>query len=168
MNEQIMQALMSLRDIHEPAQPSFWPMPPGWWILAICILCALVCLVWYWRTRVLADRPYRAVRSAANDLQTRFQSRNVGELEYVSAANRLFKYVLTNIEDAPGARKADGALWLNMLAERFNEQAFVTGAGRCLGTVRYTPVAYFDTELNELVEQTLCCVRPRKSARVKP
>lgn len=168
MNEQIMQALTSLRDIHEPPQPSFWPMPIGWWILAICVVVTLGCLAWYWYTRSLADRPYREVRKSAMELRQHFESRRVGEVEYVSAINRLFKYVLINVEDTPGARKADGAIWLNMLAERFSEQAFVSGAGQCLGTVRYTPIKYFDSQLNELVDRTLCSVRQRKSRSEKP
>ena len=39
----------SLRDIHLPAEPSWWPPAPGWWLLAVIVLAVLVVAVWTWR-----------------------------------------------------------------------------------------------------------------------
>ncbi|MEO8809257.1 MAG: DUF4381 domain-containing protein [Rhodanobacter sp.] len=39
----------NLRDIHLPADPSWWPPAPGWWLLAIVLLMLLVVVVRRWR-----------------------------------------------------------------------------------------------------------------------
>lgn len=47
-----------LRDIHLPAEPSWWPPAPGWWVLAGLLLVALLAGVWLWRRhrRALGQR----------------------------------------------------------------------------------------------------------------
>lgn len=40
-----------LRDIHLPAEPSWWPPAPGWWLLGVFALLALVAFAWLWRRR---------------------------------------------------------------------------------------------------------------------
>ena len=36
---------LQLRDIHLPAEPSWWPPAPGWWLLAILLMAR----VWWAR-----------------------------------------------------------------------------------------------------------------------
>lgn len=159
MNEQIRQALSQLRDIHEPAIPPFWPIPIGWWILAVCLTAVIACLIWWWRNRRANDRPYRSIRGTASQLRDLYRNAQLAEREYADAANRLYKHLLVDVESVPGSVQADGLLWLNMLADRFSDDAFVYGAGKCLGTVRYQSVSFFDAQLDELVARTLCDVR---------
>lgn len=167
MNEQIGQALAQLRDIHEPAIPPFWPIPFGWWILAVSIIGVIACLIWWWRSRNAIDRPYRSIRGIATELRDLYQQGQLTDHEYADAANRLYKHLLVDIESVPGSVQADGLPWLNMLADRFDDDAFVYGAGKCLGTVRYRPVSFFDKQLDELVVRTLCAAK-RPSRRMIP
>ncbi len=161
MNEQINQALAQLRDVHEPAAPMFWPIPLGWWLLGICVIAAIACFIWWQCRRRIEDRPYRAIRRTANQLQLQFNQHLISTSDYVLAVNRLYKHLLIS-ESIPGSHHADGMPWLTMLAERFNDDAFVTAAGKCLGTIRYTPVEFFDNELETLVSRTLCRVKRLK------
>jgi HAMP domain-containing protein len=46
---------LKLRDIHLPAEPSWWPPAPGWWVLALVLLLALALLT----RRVLRRRRER-------------------------------------------------------------------------------------------------------------
>jgi hypothetical protein len=39
----------SLRDIHLPAEPSWWPPAPGWWLLAVLVLLVAAVAAWLWR-----------------------------------------------------------------------------------------------------------------------
>ena len=159
MDEQLAQALAQLRDIHEPAAPPFWPIPLGWWLLAICVVVAFSSLIWWLRARRIADRPYRVIRETAAQLQQLRFENQVTEHAYVAAINRLYKHLLVDVEAIPGAIRADGVRWLIMLATRFGNDSFVSGPGKMLGTIRYTPVSFFDDQLVGLVEKTLCVVR---------
>ena len=162
MNEQIAAALGQLRDIHEPAVPGFWPLPIGWWVLAVCIVIGIAALVIWLRRRHLQFKPYRELRKTATELQDRYNTNQLSPLEYVSLTNRLFKYLMVKIEGVPGAAQADGSVWLRMLAQRFQNVAFVHGAGVSLGRVRYAPDPFIHEDLNLLVESTLCKVKPIK------
>ncbi|CAM5584234.1 hypothetical protein RLIN73S_01350 [Rhodanobacter lindaniclasticus] len=50
-----------LRDIHLPAEPSWWPPAPGWWLLGVLALLALAGLAWLWRRRHRARQRERRI-----------------------------------------------------------------------------------------------------------
>lgn len=39
----------NLRDIHLPAELSWWPPAPGWWLLAALVLVLIAVVGWAWR-----------------------------------------------------------------------------------------------------------------------
>lgn len=44
--------LAQLRSLHQPPDPSAWPLAPGWWLLALLVLLAGLGLIWlirWWR-----------------------------------------------------------------------------------------------------------------------
>lgn len=59
-------SLAQLRDIHLPAEPTWWPPAPGWWLLALLVLGLLACLGWR-ILQILRSRRYR--RIAERELQ---------------------------------------------------------------------------------------------------
>lgn len=54
-----------LRDIHLPPNPSWWPLAPGWWGVALVLLAVVAFLLWRWRMhrqrRVLERRMLQEV-----------------------------------------------------------------------------------------------------------
>ena len=167
MNEQMAQALAALRDIHEPLTPSFWPIPIGWWLLAICLIFGFVLVVIWLKKRRYGDRPYREIRHVAEKLQDKLNNGLLTPVQYANDVNRLFKHLLVNVESVPGAAQSRGMAWQLLLAQRFEDDGFVTGPGLTLGTARYMRVPYTHEDLTGLVDKTLCKVR-RNTVRAEP
>lgn len=49
----------SLRDIHLPPEPSWWPPALGWWVLAGLLLLAGLTAIWQWRKHRRALHQHR-------------------------------------------------------------------------------------------------------------
>ena len=160
MDEALAAALQQMRDIHEPAAPSWWPPALAWWVVGIVALAVLVLLVWYtWRFQ-LAHRPYQLIRRSAKKIINDYAIHRFSDQMFANKINVLYKHLLINVERRSEAVPAFGTVWQEMLQDRFDEPDFVLGAGRSLGTIRFTPVPYCDPDLKGLVERTLCVVRP--------
>ena len=152
-----------LRDIHEPAVPGFWPLAVSWWILfilSVILLSALI--VWYVRRRKRYV-PYKRIRNLARQLTHQRDNGVIDGLMYASGVNLLFKELLLDVEKRTESTIAFGVAWQNLLAQRFNNDAFVSGAGQCLGTVRFKGENFSDEGLSGLVQQTLLRAKPTKT-----
>ncbi len=154
------EVLDRLRDIHEPALPGLWPVPVGWWGVAILLLAILVFGMWLLFHELNRRRPYARIRETAKQLNHRRNTGSISALEYATSINLLFKDLVVIIEGQEEATQLYGSRWLDFLAERFNNRAFVEGAGRCLGSKRYIEEKFSDAGLQELVKNTLLRASP--------
>ena len=157
--------LQQLRDIHEPALPGWWPMAYGWWILLVVVACTLIFLGWlYWRhSRRL--KPYRYIRSQALALVDAYESKELNDIQFQDHVNELFKRLLIRVEHHPHLYPVHGIRWLEELQIRFNETAFVQGAGQSLGDARFMRAQIHSPEFVHLVKKTLGTVEPPKRKR---
>ena len=156
--------LQQLRDIHEPVAPYWFAPTPAWWVvacLAAVLLMVLVRVLWQ-RKRLY--QPYWTIRRAARKENNSFLIKHLTDQEYTNNINILYKYLLITVEGRREAVPAFGSVWQEMLQDRFDEPDFVTGAGRDLGTIRFMRVKHYDGRLSDLVQRTLCVVRPPKKA----
>ncbi|HMM67232.1 MAG TPA: DUF4381 domain-containing protein [Dokdonella sp.] len=119
----------SLRDIHLPADPSWWPPAPGWWLLALVatglLLFAARVLLRRWRKRrwrrlVLAELERIAEQQASTPDSVRLAA-DVSQL--LRRASRLV--------DA-GAASLRGEAWVTFLDSVLAGEDFSRGVGRCL------------------------------------
>lgn len=119
----------SLRDIHLPAEPSWWPPAPGWWLLAL-VATAVVALATRillrhrkerrWRRRVIAELDGIARRQAAAPDAVRL----AGEIsQLLRRASRLVD---------PAAASLRGESWLVFLDSVLGGEDFSRGVGRSL------------------------------------
>ena len=154
--------IQQLRDIHEPAAPGFWPLSISWWVLFSVVFVLLICsVVWIvWRNHRLA--PYKRIRNMARDLTQQREAGVIDALSYASGINLIFKELLVDIESRTESTTAFGTTWQDLLADRFNEQAFISGPGACLGNARFVGSSFSDDGLPELVHNTLLRVKPSK------
>ena len=157
--------LQQLRDIHEPALPGWWPMAYGWWILLVVIACTLILLGWFYWRHSRQMKPYRYIRSQAHALVDAYESKKLNDLEFQDHVNELFKRLLIRVEKQAYLYPVHGIRWLEELQLRFNEPAFVQGAGQSLGDARFMRAQIHSPEFVHLVKKTLGTVEPPKRKR---
>ncbi len=149
------EVLDQLRDIHEPAAPGLWPIPVGWWGVAVLSFAILMFGSWVLLQERRRRQPYIRIRKSVRQLNDQRNAGSLDSLEYAMSVNLLFKELVVKIEGHEEATQLYGSRWLDFLAERFNNRAFVDGPGRCLGSNRYMEEAFSDAGLQDLVKTTL-------------
>ena len=118
-----------LRDIHLPADPSWWPPAPGWWILATLIIGLALWFGFWLRRRSRRRRWQRQIMSEldriADDAVLRSDTpRLIAELsQLLRRAGRLIR------ADAASLR---GKAWLEFLDSMLGTEEFSRGPGRAL------------------------------------
>ncbi len=97
-----------LRDIHVPADPSWWPPAPGWWLLAVLLLAMLFAVALVWR---YARRRLRARRLVWRELEAcRLRhARDADDVRLATGLHELLRRV-ARLHD-PAAVRQQGAAW---------------------------------------------------------
>lgn len=153
-----------LRDIHLPADPSWWPPAPGWWLLAAIVIALLAWLIAVghqriqrrrWRRQILAEFDRIAVDANVREDHPRL----LGELsQLLRRSGRLVDTA------APSLR---GETWLAFLDAQLGGEEFSQGVGRVLLDGPYQRQACVDTDaLLLLIRRWLSRVLEKRSAHV--
>jgi len=103
-------SLSGLRDIHLPAEPSWWPPAPGWWIVVILLILSFWVIhkiVTNWRTR---NQPYRALLA-----HTRALRQKDCDIHSVGEISELLRRVAVMRFGRQRVAKLHGEEWLNFL-----------------------------------------------------
>lgn len=67
-------ALSEMADIHLPAEPGFWPLAPGWWVLAALLLALLIYGAYRLQKRLQLHRRYRSALRELDKCLTTLQT----------------------------------------------------------------------------------------------
>jgi len=149
--------LNNLADIHLPDPVSLWPPAPGWWVLAVLLLAALVYAGFryaaYWRRQRRLksalrelDRAYSAYQKAAAG------NSNAAGLAYLQDCNNVLKRVALLHHPAAKVARLHGRDWLAFLDAEGETEEFTSGAGRILADGGYRPT--FEGDVPAI--QSLC------------
>jgi hypothetical protein len=103
----------SLRDIHLPAAPSWWPPAPGWWLLAAIVLLLGVMTAWAWRRHRRAQRRRKQVLDELEQLVCRHHG-DGSPAALLQGLHQLLRRVARQ-HDADAIRQRGGA-WRETLA----------------------------------------------------
>ena len=132
-----------LRDIHVPADPSWWPPAPGWWLLAAIVIALLAWAILrlrrsmrrrQWRQRVIAELDRIATDASLREDPPRL----LGELsQLLRRSARLLDVA------APSLRGTD---WLAFLDQQIGGDEFSRGSGRVLLDGPYQRQASVDAD----------------------
>lgn len=121
--------LPPLHDIHLPAQPSWWPPAPLWWVLGVVLLVSLALAVLRLR-RALQRWRWRRLWLHELDVIARHHAQH-GELARTAAAVSQLLRRATLVIDA-NAAALSGERWLAFLARQPGGAVFAGSVGRTL------------------------------------
>jgi hypothetical protein len=105
---------LPLRDIHLPPPVPWWPLAPGWWVLAGSVLVAIVLAWWAWR-RHAGRRLRRAALAEIDAIEARFTGD--GESHACACALSRLAHRMTLAARGPRAAAATGANWVATLED---------------------------------------------------
>lgn len=132
--------LAELHDIHLPPPVDAWPPAPGWWILAIVIVAALVALV-LWMFRRWRANQYR--REALKELANlrRAYDQYADEAAWLLDYEALLKRVALTRYPRAEVASLTGEAWVAFLDNTIGSHEFSMGPGQVLIDGHYRPAS---------------------------
>lgn len=131
---------LELRDIHLPAPVSWWPLAPGWWLLLVALLLAVLGLV-LWRRGAPTRRLRRAALAELGAIEVAYAT--AGDGHACAAALSRLLHRLAMLTHGPGASEIDyAALATTLVALRAGPPP--APLARVLAAAPYSPRAARD------------------------
>ncbi len=165
-------SLKHLHDIVSAPHVSWWPLAPGWYLLAATLFLALLWLVSFWRCYRRRNAYRRAALAQLDHLELQLH-----DLEQRQATLRELPELVkrTALAAWPRAEVAglSGELWLVWLDNSWQRQRFTEGPGRLLPQLSYAAAEHLsalpEAEVAELVAMIRAWIllhqRPKRAAR---
>lgn len=104
--------LSGLRDLHLLAQPNWWPLAYGWWVIIafVCIIILLAVLFWvHWRHKP----DIYAIRKL-----TKISQKESDDLLYVKKISQLLRRVAIAADGRAAVAQLSDTKWQRFLQER--------------------------------------------------
>ena len=159
-------ASLELRDIHAAPLPSFWPPAPGWWLLAVLLLAALVVLgIWLlrrYRRHRLQQQILGEIGQLGDCYSTDYYSSEKAS-EFVTGLSTLLRRVALQRYPREQVASLTGAAWLQFLDETGGKGEFEHGIGQLLERGAYAPQAG-DLPAGELLALARCWAKQKLKA----
>ncbi len=121
-------AELPLRDIHLPAEPGFWPLAPGWWLL-LALGAGLLLWAWLrWRQAQKRKARQQAVLNVLDSATSAYRQSGDAHRLAQDLSELLRRYVRHVVRD-PQATTLQGRAWAGYLAgllpEKTDKSAFL-------------------------------------------
>lgn len=129
---------LPLHDIHLPAPINWWPLAPGWWILAGLVLLIPIFIWGFSRFR----QRRKLQRLALLQLE---KITELPETELLVALSRLLRQAAISHFPQQDCAGLSGQDWLQFLDRPFHDQPFSAGIGSCLSDAPYRSEMQIDT-----------------------
>jgi hypothetical protein len=156
----------SLRDIHLPAEPSWWPPAPGWWLLALLVLVVAAMAAWLWRRHWRLRRQRQQVLDELDRLVR--QHRDDGSPDgLLRDLHQLLRRAARRHD--PRATGQRGAAWRQTLARVPVDDATLGRLGALDDLIYQPPIARDDAATVAAVRSWLrVAVKPSNWKRAEP
>lgn len=135
--------LSQLKDIHQPTEVAWWPLAPGWWIVAAVVIVLGVVAALLKRKR----KPNR-IKQAQKELaqiKQRYQLHPDPDIA-LAEVNRLLKRICIMRYGAQAVASLYGDAWLKFLDEKSFSNLFTQPKGTLFATALYAGAQEIDVD----------------------
>lgn len=155
-----------LRDIHLPAEPSWWPPAPGWWLLAVLALLVFAGLAWVWQRRCRVRQRQRRILGELENLVRRHRE-DGDRAALLGGLHQLLRRVAR--EQDAAAVHLRGDAWRHVLARVPVDAATRDSLHRLEQLIYQPPRSGDENDLVEAARRWLrLAVKPSTWKRKKP
>jgi len=140
---------LQLRDIHLPADPGFWPLAPGWWILIVLFLIVLYFVMKKINKNRQVKRTIRLLQNNLLQMREAFNQHKDKHKLAVEISDLLKRFVRHVLKDSQ-ATALTGNDWIDYLNNKMGSDVF-NEFKQELTQAQYSPNIDFD--VSKLVAQ---------------
>lgn len=166
-------ALSDMADIHLPAEPGFWPLAPGWWVLAILLLALLIYGGYRLHKRMQVHRRYRSALHELDNCHARLQANAAAggpdmeqRLIYVNEVNSVLRRVALLHFEQSHVAGLSGQAWVDFIRHHDHASRLTPELAGALAEGRFAPRCDVDTEA--LHRMARDWIRHLYMAKIKP
>lgn len=140
---------LDLKDIHLPETIGWWPLAPGWWLLAVTLIALL------FGVRAIFRRLTRktAIKQAQKILK-QLRQQPGDTLDTLTTLSALLRRTAMSTTGRSKVASLQGQAWLEYLDGNLPDTPFSQGIGRCLADAHYRKSAPDAADLDALL--SLC------------
>ena len=113
--------LANLRDIHLPADVSWWPLAPGWWVLIAVIFALSVWALFKWQKRRKHQQLLLEVKQELAQIQSTY-SQQPSELTLILNYSELLRRLLMLHLGREDTARLSGLKWFELISSYVPEQ----------------------------------------------
>jgi hypothetical protein len=124
---------LPLKDIHLPPPVGWWPLAPGWWVLAILVPALIYGAYRLWRR--LRQPHFR--REGMRELERLVSDGTMSPLEKVQQISILLRRIALSTRPRAEVAGLQGDAWLEWLEDPLQDGRFRSGPGRVLAAAPY-------------------------------
>lgn len=133
---------LPLRDIHLPDPVGWWPLAPGWWLLAGLMLAMIAWLFWRWRQQ---KRGEHALELALHELERLQGKHGKNTKDLLRELSVLLRRVAISQYGRQQVSGLTGAAWVKFLDDRAGKTLFAGKLAHLLTEVPYRPETQAET-----------------------
>lgn len=150
--------LEQLADIHLPPAVSYWPPAPGWWLLAILVISALVWAVLLISRRIkqrrICDFALKELdtiyRQFDEDCQQPEVNENSARLRFVNQLNSIFRRVALWHYPNSSIASLGGTEWVDFIRKKGDSSGMTDEIAEVISQGRFRP--HCDVDVNSLYQ----------------
>lgn len=149
---------LELHDIHLPAEPSWFPLAPGWWVLLAIIVASLALFFFVYKKRKRQAHFQNEAIALIENILIQYENKELTTPNAITSISAALKRIAIALHGREKVAKLSGAAWISFLDSTGKTPRFNTESGQALISSGYqaesnTPVQTIATLAKDWIKE---------------